>query len=62
MDVFLEENITIKDPFHLFKMWLSEACETPEIHEANAMCLATASRSAKSILSLFTYRLGLINR
>lgn len=44
MDTFLEDNINIKEPFHLFNAWLNEAYDTPEIYEPNAMCLATASR------------------
>lgn len=52
-DVFLEENIAIKEPFNLFKIWLNEAYETPEILEPNAMCLATASRLIA--LSIFYY-------
>ncbi|XP_055322206.1 pyridoxine/pyridoxamine 5'-phosphate oxidase-like [Sitodiplosis mosellana] len=43
-DVFLEEDIAVKDPYHLFKSWLNEACESPEIRESNAFCLATVSR------------------
>lgn len=34
----------VKEPLDLFKIWLNEAYETPEILEPNAMCLATASR------------------
>jgi len=44
-DVFLEKSILIKDPFHLFKSWLNEACQTAEILEPNAFCLATVSRN-----------------
>ncbi|XP_031629082.1 pyridoxine-5'-phosphate oxidase-like isoform X2 [Contarinia nasturtii] len=43
-DKFLEENISVKEPFHLFKSWLAEACETPEILEPNAFCLSTVSK------------------
>ncbi|KAJ6639893.1 Pyridoxine/pyridoxamine 5'-phosphate oxidase [Pseudolycoriella hygida] len=43
-DKFLEANIAVKQPFHLFKSWLNEACETPEILEPNAFCLSTASK------------------
>lgn len=42
-EVFLEKNITVKEPHHLFKLWLNEACETPEILEPNAFCLSTVS-------------------
>lgn len=41
---FLEESISVKEPFHLFKLWLNEACETPEILEPNAFCLSTVSK------------------
>lgn len=43
-DKFLEESIAVKEPFHLFKLWLNEACETPEILEPNAFCLSTVSK------------------
>ena len=43
-DVFHESSIEKKDPFHLFKQWFTEACETPEIIEPNAMCLATSTK------------------
>lgn len=43
-DKFLEENIAVKEPFHLFKSWLNEAVETPEILEPNAFCLSTVSK------------------
>lgn len=42
--MFLEKDISIKDPVHLFNQWLKEACDTPEILEPNAMCLATATQ------------------
>ncbi|XP_049777356.1 pyridoxine/pyridoxamine 5'-phosphate oxidase-like [Schistocerca cancellata] len=44
-DVFTESDITDKNPYSLFKIWFDEACKNPQIFEANAMCLATASRS-----------------
>jgi len=34
----------VKNPFHIFKTWLDEAVNTPEILEPNAMCLATAAK------------------
>lgn len=43
-DVFLEENISVKDPFHLFKQWLEEAVTNQDILEPNAFCLATVSK------------------
>ncbi|XP_058823048.1 pyridoxine/pyridoxamine 5'-phosphate oxidase-like [Topomyia yanbarensis] len=45
-EILHETSIDVKDPFHLFRKWLDEACNTPEIIEPNAMCLATASRDA----------------
>lgn len=42
--VFLEEDLVAKEPFGQFKHWFEEACNTEGIMEANAMCLATASR------------------
>lgn len=43
-DTFLEQDIAVKEPFNLFKIWFEEACKIPEIIEPNAMCLATASK------------------
>lgn len=43
-DIFYEENITVKEPFHQFKEWLNEACTTPEILEPNSFCLSTVSK------------------
>lgn len=42
--IFLEESLIAKEPFGQFKAWLHDAIQKPEIVEANAMCLATASR------------------
>lgn len=42
--MFLEKDIKVKDPLNLFKIWLNEACETPEILEPNAFCLSTVSK------------------
>lgn len=43
-EIFLESSIERKEPFGLFRKWLQEACDTPEIIEPNAMCLATATK------------------
>lgn len=43
-NVFLEDQIAIKDPLHLFKIWFDEAKNNPSIVEPNAMCLSTATR------------------
>lgn len=45
-DIFHESSIEVKDPLHLFRKWFDEACNTPEIIEPNAMCLATATKDA----------------
>ncbi|XP_055543034.1 pyridoxine/pyridoxamine 5'-phosphate oxidase-like [Wyeomyia smithii] len=45
-DIFHESSIQVKDPLHLFRKWFDEACNTPEIIEPNAMCLATATKDA----------------
>ena len=43
-NAFLEDDITIKDPFNLFGKWYDEAKNTPTIKEPTAMCLATATK------------------
>ncbi|XP_029714160.2 pyridoxine/pyridoxamine 5'-phosphate oxidase [Aedes albopictus] len=45
-DIFHESTIEVKEPFSLFRKWFDEACNTPEIIEPNAMCLATATKGA----------------
>ncbi|XP_065091395.1 pyridoxine/pyridoxamine 5'-phosphate oxidase-like [Ochlerotatus camptorhynchus] len=45
-DIFHESSIEVKEPFSLFRKWFDEACNTPEIIEPNAMCLATATKDA----------------
>ncbi|XP_055908587.1 pyridoxine/pyridoxamine 5'-phosphate oxidase-like [Eupeodes corollae] len=42
--VFLEENIKVKEPIHLFNEWLEIALKTDEILEPNAACLATVNK------------------
>ncbi|XP_050710824.1 pyridoxine/pyridoxamine 5'-phosphate oxidase-like isoform X2 [Eriocheir sinensis] len=46
-EAFLEEDLVAKEPFGQFKEWFEEACNTPGIIEANAMCLATATKEGK---------------
>ncbi|KAK8374979.1 hypothetical protein O3P69_019955 [Scylla paramamosain] len=46
-EAFLEEDLVAKEPFGQFKEWFDEACNTPGIIEANAMCLATATKEGK---------------
>lgn len=41
---FTEDNLISKEPIGQFKAWFEEACNTPQILEANAMFLATATR------------------
>lgn len=43
-DAFLEKDILVKEPFHLFRRWLDDACQIPEILEPNAVCLSTATK------------------
>lgn len=64
-DVFLEKDILVKEPFHLFRKWLDDACQTPEILEPNAVCLSTATKYgwlnvlSISIFMQFTFRDGI---
>nr|XP_014092957.1 pyridoxine-5'-phosphate oxidase isoform X1 [Bactrocera oleae] len=46
-EVFLEENIKVKQPIKLFCEWLEEAVKTEELLEPNAACLATVNRDGK---------------
>ncbi|KRT78153.1 hypothetical protein AMK59_8104, partial [Oryctes borbonicus] len=39
-----EENIGVKEPFHLFDQWFQEAVNNPSIMEPNAACLATSTK------------------
>ena len=41
---FTESDLVAKEPFTQFKDWFDQACQTPGIIEANAMCLATATK------------------
>ncbi|EAA03810.5 pyridoxine/pyridoxamine 5'-phosphate oxidase-like [Anopheles arabiensis] len=45
-EIFLESSIERKEPISLFRKWMQDAVETPEIIEPNAMCLATATKDA----------------
>lgn len=49
-ELFLEENIPVKEPITIFRDWMEVALKTEEILEPNAACLATINRSFKSIL------------
>ncbi|XP_054742562.1 pyridoxine/pyridoxamine 5'-phosphate oxidase isoform X1 [Anastrepha obliqua] len=46
-EVFLEENIKVKEPIKLFREWLEEALHTEELLEPNAACLATVNKDGK---------------
>jgi pyridoxamine 5'-phosphate oxidase len=43
-ETFTEEDLKGKEPFSQFREWFEEACKHPAIPEANAVCLATATR------------------
>ena len=43
-DIFDVDSLVAKEPFANFDAWFKIACDTPGIHEANAMSLATASK------------------
>lgn len=43
-EIFLEENIKVKEPITQFRVWMEEAVNTEEILEPNAACLATVNR------------------
>ncbi|KAJ3642392.1 hypothetical protein Zmor_025184 [Zophobas morio] len=43
-NLFLEEDIEVKEPFHLFEKWFNGVRGHPAIEEPNAMCLATATK------------------
>lgn len=53
-EAFIEEDLKGKEPFSQFREWFEEACKHPLILEANAVCLATATRdgtpSARQVL------------
>lgn len=41
---FTEDDLVAKEPIQQFKAWFDLACQTPNILEANAMCLSTATK------------------
>lgn len=43
-ETFLESDLVSKEPIGQFKAWFDDACKAPGVMEANAMCLATASK------------------
>jgi len=46
-DAFLEQNISVKDPFCVFHDWLNDALNTKEILEPNAAALATVDAKGR---------------
>ncbi|XP_060647906.1 pyridoxine/pyridoxamine 5'-phosphate oxidase isoform X2 [Drosophila nasuta] len=46
-NAFLEQDIKVKDPFCVFRDWLSDALNTKEILEPNAAALATVDAEGK---------------
>ncbi|KOC65534.1 Pyridoxine-5'-phosphate oxidase [Habropoda laboriosa] len=43
-ETFTEDHLVSKNPIRQFDAWFKEACNTPQILEANVMFLATASK------------------
>lgn len=43
-NIFLEENIEVKEPFHLFNKWFQDVVNDKRFVEPNAMCLSTATK------------------
>lgn len=43
-DIFLENNLSKREPLHLFNEWFQIVKNDPRTVEANAMCLATANQ------------------
>ncbi|KAK3108127.1 hypothetical protein FSP39_001695 [Pinctada imbricata] len=43
-DIFDINDLASKDPYEQFQSWFDEACHTPNIGEANAMAIATATK------------------
>ncbi|XP_066942864.1 pyridoxine/pyridoxamine 5'-phosphate oxidase-like isoform X2 [Macrobrachium rosenbergii] len=46
-EAFTEDDLVAKEPFAQFREWFDQACSTPGIIEANAMCLATSTKCGK---------------
>ncbi|XP_076765956.1 pyridoxine/pyridoxamine 5'-phosphate oxidase [Xylocopa sonorina] len=44
-ETFTEDHLVSKEPIGQFKVWFEEACNTPQIFEANAMFIATATKT-----------------
>ncbi|XP_064100560.1 pyridoxine-5'-phosphate oxidase-like isoform X1 [Macrobrachium nipponense] len=46
-EAFTEDDLVAKEPIAQFREWFDQACSTPGIIEANAMCLATSTKCGK---------------
>uniref|UniRef100_A0A8C6RPX2 Pyridoxine 5'-phosphate oxidase n=1 Tax=Nannospalax galili TaxID=1026970 RepID=A0A8C6RPX2_NANGA len=51
-EAFEEAHLTSLDPIKQFASWFEEAVQCPDIWEANAMCLATSTRTLIRLLLL----------
>uniref|UniRef100_A0A8D2H7S5 Pyridoxamine 5'-phosphate oxidase n=1 Tax=Urocitellus parryii TaxID=9999 RepID=A0A8D2H7S5_UROPR len=51
-ETFEETHLTSLDPIKQFASWFEEAVQCPDIGEANAMCLATCTRTLIPLLPL----------
>ncbi|XP_027623114.1 pyridoxine-5'-phosphate oxidase isoform X2 [Tupaia chinensis] len=51
-EAFEETHLTSLDPIKQFAAWFEEAVQCPDIGEANAMCLATSTRTLILLLPL----------
>uniref|UniRef100_A0A9L0S7U0 Pyridoxamine 5'-phosphate oxidase n=1 Tax=Equus caballus TaxID=9796 RepID=A0A9L0S7U0_HORSE len=49
-EAFEEAQLTSLDPMKQFAAWFEEAVQCPDIGEANAMCLATCTRTLIPLL------------
>lgn len=43
-NLFLEDDIEVKEPFHLFEKWFNFVRQNPTVVEPTAMCLSTATK------------------
>ncbi|KAI2658399.1 Pyridoxine-5'-phosphate oxidase [Labeo rohita] len=46
-ECFEEDHLASLDPIKQFGSWFDQACKCPEVGEANAMCLATATKDGR---------------
>ncbi|KAM6368485.1 pyridoxine-5'-phosphate oxidase isoform 1-T1 [Pluvialis apricaria] len=52
-EAFEEQHLASRDPIQQFGVWFQEAVDCPAIREANAMCLATCTRTPTPSLRWF---------